>query len=104
MEVKDRPSPRRRSGGGKLGEGRAGGRRGGRGQPPQRRGGSVLPDEPGAVSETGRYTQGTGVVTPLEPLASSNPVDSGWMAVRTRPSYGRETPGRVFRVWAWRPR
>ena len=28
----------------------------------------------------------TGVVTPLEPLASSNPVDSGWMAVRTRPS------------------
>src|SRR5229473_4212162 len=84
MEVKDRPLFRRRSGGIKLEAARPGGRREGREQPRQSRAGSALPDGPGAVSETGRYTQGTGVVTPLEPLASSNPVDSGWMAARTR--------------------
>src|ERR1039458_6305199 len=86
MEVKDRPSLRRRSGGGKLEAAETGGRRGGWEQPRQSRVGSVLPDGPGAVSETGRYTQGTGVVTPLDPPASSNPVDSGWMAARTRSS------------------
>ena len=64
----------------------AGGRRGGREQPRQSRVGPVLPDGPGAVSETGRYTRGTGFVTPLDMLASSNPVDSGWFAVRTCPS------------------
>src|SRR2546426_376366 len=42
------------------------GRWGGREQPRQSRAGSVLPDGPGAVSETGRYTRGTGAVTPLE--------------------------------------
>jgi hypothetical protein len=42
----------------------------------------------GSVSETGRYMQGTGVVTPLEGLTSSNPVDRGWVAARTRPGQG----------------
>ena len=36
------------------------------------------------MSKTGRYTRETGVVTPLESPASSNPVDSGWFAVRAR--------------------
>ena|SRR6266498_520692 len=66
MEVKDRPFPRRRSGGVKLEEARTGGRRGGREQPRQSRVGLGLPDGPGAVSETGRYTRETGCVTPLD--------------------------------------
>src|SRR6266581_6809725 len=56
----------------------SGGRRGGREQPRQSRAGPVLPDGPGAVSETERYTRGTGCVTPLDLCTSSNPVDSGW--------------------------
>src|SRR4029453_14367994 len=35
-------------------------------QPRQSRVGSGLPDGPGPVSETERYTRGTGVVTPLD--------------------------------------
>jgi hypothetical protein len=35
------------------------------------------------VSETRRYTRGTGAVTPLEILTSSNLVDVGWEAVPT---------------------
>jgi len=87
MEVEDLDLFAAAAVGVKLEEVWAGGRRWGREQPRQSRVGSVLPDGPGAVSETGRYTQGTGVVTPLEPLASSNPVDSGWIAVRIRPSW-----------------
>jgi hypothetical protein len=41
---------------------------GGSEQPRQSRVGSVPPDGPGPVSETGRYTRGTGVVTPLEAM------------------------------------
>ena len=66
MGVRDRPSPRRRSGRVKLEAAGAGGRRGRQEQPRQSRAGSVLPDGPGPVSETGRYTRETGVVTPLE--------------------------------------
>src|SRR5229473_1126516 len=95
MEVKGRPSPRRRSGGVKLEEVRAGGRRRGREQPRQSRVGSVLPDGPGAVSETGRYTRGTGCVTPLH----SAPALTRWMraGLRCAPARvmtGRGTPGR----------
>src|SRR5216683_1969690 len=93
MEVKDRPLCRRRSGGIKLEAARPGGRREGREQPRQSRAGSALPDGPGAVSETGRYTQGTGVVTPLEPLASSNPVDSGWRRAPARHMGGKLRAG-----------
>lgn len=35
------------------------------------------------MSEMGRCTQGTGVVKPLDILTSSNPVDVGWVAVRS---------------------
>ena len=56
MEVKDRPSPCRRSGGVKLEAAQSAGRRGGREQPRQSRVVPVLPDGTGAVSETGRYT------------------------------------------------
>jgi hypothetical protein len=66
MEVKDRPFQRRRSGGVKLEAAGTGDRRGGWEQPRQSRAGPVLPDGPGVVSETGRYTRETGVVTPLE--------------------------------------
>src|SRR5271157_3333978 len=50
------------------GAAQAGGRRRGREQPRQSRAGPALLDGPGAVSETGRYTQGTGFVTPLHVL------------------------------------
>jgi hypothetical protein len=55
-------------------------------QPRQRRDGPALPDGPGPASETGRCTRGTSTVTLLKFPASSNPVDTGWMAVRTRSS------------------
>jgi transposase len=55
-------------------------------RPRQRRDGPGLPDGPGLASETGRCTRGTSAVTPLKFPASSNPVDMGWMAVRTRSS------------------
>jgi hypothetical protein len=95
MEVRDRPLLCRRSGGVKLEAAGSGDRRGWWEQPRQSRVGSVLPDGPGAVSETGRYTRGTGVVTPLEVAPALNPVDSGWLAVRTRPSLrvGNSRPG-----------
>src|SRR4051794_41178569 len=47
MEVRDRPSPRRRSGGVKLEAAWSGDRRGGWEQPRQSRAGPVLPDGPG---------------------------------------------------------
>ena len=104
MEVRDRPSPRRRSGGVKLEAAGAGGRRGRQEQPRQSRAGSVLPDGPGPVSETGRYTRETGVVTPLEQA----PALTRWIraGMRCAPAFhdGRGTPGRVCEVWAWRPR
>jgi hypothetical protein len=52
-------------------------------QPRQRRDGAVLPDGPGPASKAGRRTRGTSVLTPLKSPASSNPVDSGWSAMRT---------------------
>src|ERR1017187_1183302 len=58
----------------------SGGRRGGREQPRQSRVGSVLPDGPGAVSETGRYTRGTGYVTPLD----SSPALTRWIRAGSR--------------------
>ena len=104
MEVRDRPSPRRRSGRVKLEAAGAGGRRGRQEQPRQSRAGSVLPDGPGPVSETGRYTRETGVVTPLEQA----PALTRWIraGMRCAPAFhdGRGTPGRVCEVWAWRPR
>ena len=99
------PSPCRRSGGVKLRAARPGGRRGGREQPGQSRAGPVLPDGPGAVSEAGRYTRGTGAVTPLKVPPALNPVDSGWSAARTRPLItGRGTPVRVCPAWDGRSR
>src|SRR6476660_292301 len=104
MEVRDRPSPRRRSGGVKVEAVGAGGRRGWREQPRQSRVGLVLPDGPGAVSKTGRYTRGTGCVTPLD----VPPALTRWMraGLRCAPALhdGRGTPGRVSIAWAWRPR
>ena len=63
-----------------------GGRRGGREQPQQSRDGPALPDGPGAVSKTGRYTRGTGAVTPLDQAPARNPADMGWYAARSRSS------------------
>jgi hypothetical protein len=56
-------SPDRRSGRVKLAAAWSGGRRGGWEQPRQSRVGLALPDGPGPVSETGRYTRETGVDT-----------------------------------------
>jgi len=39
---------------------------------------------PGAVSETGRYNARNRLRYAFLILPSSNPVDSGWLAVRTR--------------------
>ena len=86
MEVRDHPSLRRRSGGVELEAAGAVDRRCWWERPRQSRVGSALPDGPGAVSEMGRYTRGTGVITPLEVAPALNPVDSGWFAVRIRPS------------------
>ncbi len=104
MEVRDRPSPRRRSGGAKLEAAESGGRRGRREQPRQSRAGSALPDGPGPVSETGRYTRETGYVTPLEAVPA--PTRRMRAGERCAPAFhdGRGTPGRVYEVWAWRPR
>jgi hypothetical protein len=49
--------------------------------------GLALPDGSGPVNETGRYTRGTGVVTPLDFLPAPNPVDMGWSAVRPCPPF-----------------
>ena len=63
----ERPSrPCRRSGGVKLAAVDPGGRRGRWEQPRRSRVGPALPDGSGPVSETGRYTRETGVVTPLD--------------------------------------
>ena len=80
MEVKDRPSPCRRSGGVKLEAARSAGRRKGWEQPRQSRVVPVLPDGAGAVSETGRYTRETGCVTPLDRL----PALTRWMWAGSR--------------------
>jgi hypothetical protein len=61
-------------------------------QPRQRRDALALPDGAGSASETGRWTRGTSAVRPLKTSASSNPVDVGWIAVRTA-RRGRELPG-----------
>jgi hypothetical protein len=97
VEVKDRHrrlvAARRRSWG-QPGPGDAG--EGGK-QPRQRQDVPVLPDGAGLASEAGRCTRGTGVVKLHKARASSNPVDSGWFAVRTRPPIaGRGTPGLVI--------
>src|SRR6266851_1843364 len=103
MEVKDRPLFRRRSGGIKLEAARPGGRREGQEQPRQSRVGPVLPDGPGAVSEAGRYTRGTGYVTPLD----SSPALTRWIWAGSRcaPAFhdGRGTPGPVSSAGVWRP-
>src|SRR6266568_4252581 len=104
MEVKDRPFLCRRSGGVKLEAAQAAGRWRGREQPRQSRAGSGLPDGPGAVSETGRYTRETGYVTPLDsPPALTRWIRAGWRRVPA-PHGGRGTPGRVLAAWVWRPR
>src|SRR5580704_7204239 len=54
--------------------------RGGREQPRRSRFGLVLPDGPGAVSETGRYTRETGVVAPLE----ATPAQTRWIRAGSR--------------------
>src|ERR1019366_8226720 len=92
MEVRDRPSPRRRSGGAKLEAAESGGRRGRREQPRQSRAGSALPDGPGPVSETGRYTRETGYVTPLEAVPA--PTRRMRAGERCAPAFhdGRGTP------------
>jgi hypothetical protein len=97
VEVKDRHrrlvAARRRSWG-QPGPGDAG--EGGK-QPRQRQDVPVLPDGAGLASEAGRCTRGTGVVKLHKARASSNPVDMGWFAVRTRPPIaGRGTPGLVI--------
>jgi len=90
MEVRDHPSPRRRSGGVKLEAADPGGRRG----------------EAGAVSTKSRRSSTTGWAERGERdekvyernrcryassrVASSNPVDLGWLAVRTRLHVGGE--------------
>jgi len=80
VEVRDRPSACCRSSGLELEAAWSGDRRGGREQPRQSRVGLVLPDGPGAVSETGRYTRGTGVVTPLE----ATPAQTRWIRAGSR--------------------
>jgi len=104
MEVRDRPSARCRSSGLELEAAWSGDRRGGREQPRQSRVGLALPDGPGAVSETGRYTRGTGVVTPLEvPPAQTRWIRAG-LRCAPAPHHGRGTPVRVLPVWDGRPR
>ena len=98
------PSPGRRSGGVKLEAARSGGHRGGREQPRQSRVGLALPDESGAVSETERYTRGTGVVTPLDRIpARTRWIWAGLRRVPARHG-GRGTPDRVCFAWVGRPR
>ena len=81
----ERPSsPGRRSGWVKLEAVVPADRWGRREQPRQSRVGPGLPDGPGPVSETGRYTQGTGVVTPLQ--ATPAPTRWMWAGSRCRPA------------------
>jgi hypothetical protein len=104
MGVGDRPSPCRRSGGVKLEAARTGSRWGGQEQPRQSQDGSGLPDGPGPMSETGRYTREIGVVTPLDRL----PALTRWMWAGLRRVSalhdGRRTPDRICLVWVGRPR
>jgi hypothetical protein len=88
-------SPCRRSGGVKLEAAVPGDRRGWWEQPRQSWVGPGLPDGPGPVSETGRYTRGTGVVTPLQ--ATPALIRWMWAGSRCRPAphFGRETSGSV---------
>ena len=73
-------------------------------QPRQSWVGSVLPDGPGPVSETGRYTRGTGAFTPLQATpALIRRMWAGWRCVPA-PHFGRGTPGSVLLAWAGRPR
>ncbi|QIZ37056.1 hypothetical protein FDZ84_23415 [Saccharopolyspora sp. ASAGF58] len=103
-EVKDRSLPRRRSGGVKLEEVQSGDRRGGWEHPRQSRVGSGLPDGPGVVSKTGRYTRGTGFVTPLNHVpALTRWIRAGlWCELASH--CGRGTSGRVFDAWSGRLR
>ena len=93
----ERPSsPGRRSGWVKLEAVVPADRWGRREQPRQSWVGPGLPDGPGPVSETGRYTQGTGVVTPLQ--ATPAPTRWMWAGMRcrsTRPCGEWGTPGLV---------
>jgi hypothetical protein len=83
----ERPSsPCRRSGGVKLEAAAPGGRRGRWEQPRQSRVGLALPDGSGPVSETGRYTEGTGVVTPLQ--ATPALIRWMWAGSRCTPARG----------------
>ena len=73
-------------------------------QPRQSWVGSGLPDGPGPVSETGRYTRGTGAFTPLQATpALIRRMWAGWRCVPA-PHFGRGTPGSVLLAWAGRPR
>jgi hypothetical protein len=87
-------SPCRRSGGVKLEAAVPGGRWGWWEQPRQSWAGPGLPDGSGPVSETGRYTRGTGVVTPLQ--ATPALIRWMWAGSRCRPAeqLGGELPVR----------
>jgi len=80
------PWPSRRSGLGKLEAAWSGVRRGRWEQPRQSRVAPVLPDGPGSVSKTGRYTRGTGVVTPLD--VPPAPIRWMWAGTRCAPAVG----------------
>src|SRR5215207_6381342 len=97
-------SPCRRSGGVKLEAAVPGDRRGWWEQPRQSWVGSGLPDGSGPVSETGRYTRGTGVVTPLH--ATPALIRWMWAGSRCRPAphFGRETSGPALLFGTGRPR
>ena len=98
------PSLGRRSGRVKLEAAGTGGCRGRWEQPQQSRVGPVLPDGPGPVSETGRSTRETGVVTPLD-LAPAL-IRWMWAGLRCVSALhdGWRTPDRVFPAWVGRPR
>ena len=103
MEVEDRPFQCRRSGRVKLEVAQPGDRQEGWEQPRQSRVGPALPDGPGAVSETGRYTRETGAVTSLEgPPALTRRIRAGSRCAPT-PHDGWGTPDWVYQVWIWRP-
>ena len=98
------PSLGRRSGRVKLEAAGTGGCRGRWEQPRQSWVGPVLPDGPGPVSETGRSTRETGVVTPLD-LAPAL-IRWMWAGLRCVSALhdGWRTPDRVFPAWVGRPR
>ena len=83
MEVKDRPSSclERRA---KLEAVWIGDGQKGREQPRQSRAGLAPPDGPGAVSKTGRYKRGSGVVAPLDVPPAQTP--RIWVGVRRAPA------------------